>query len=208
MTVEHMPCARTILTKEGVTFRPTAGARQCSSRPRPAIRSLSAPVRHCERCMLIGLECDLLCQHNVADGKAPLRPEAPDGDLHTILVEFVNVHLTTAADAIALPAVAARHIEAPRPLVLASWTDESHCFSRSSAFCSASPPQGGGRSRYRPHAWASPSIRTHRTKTNSEVKSAPDINSILLQNLSVNQPSAEERTKSLRWRKPRGGSRS
>src|SRR5262245_47519113 len=149
--------------------------------------------------MLIGLECDLLCQHNVADGKAPLRPEAPDGDLHTILVEFVNVHLTTAADAIALPAVAARHIEAPRPLVLGK-LDRRQPLSRSSAFCSASPPQGGGRSRYRPHAWASPSIRTHRTKTNSEVKSAPDTSSILLQNLSVNQPSAEERTKSLRRR--------
>src|SRR6516162_10361474 len=82
----------------------------------------------------------------------------------------------------------------------ASWTDESHCFSRSSAFCSASPIQGGGRARYRPHAGASPSIGTHRTKTNSEVKSAPDTSSILLQNLSVNQPSAEERTKSLRRR--------
>src|SRR5262249_32902451 len=43
-------------------------------------------------------------------------------------------------------------------------------------------------------------IRAHRTKTNSEVKSAPDTSSILLQNLSVNQPSAEERTKSLRRR--------
>jgi hypothetical protein len=67
--------------------------------------------------MLIGLERDLLRQHNVADGKAPLRPEAPDGDLHIVLVEFVNVHLTTVADAIVLPAVAAGHIEVPRALV-------------------------------------------------------------------------------------------
>src|SRR5262249_57818167 len=98
-----MPCARTILTKEDVTFRPTAGARQCSSKPRPVIRSLSAPVRHRERCMLIGLDRDLLCQHNVADGKTPLRTEAPDSDRHTVLADFANVHSTTLAHAIALP---------------------------------------------------------------------------------------------------------
>ena len=34
-----------------------------------------------------------------------------------VLVEFVNVHLRTVADAIVLPAVAARHIEVPRALV-------------------------------------------------------------------------------------------
>src|SRR5215472_666639 len=137
-----MPCARTILTKEGVTFRPTAGARQCSSRPRPAIRSLSAPVRHCERCMLIGLECDLLCQHNVADGKAPLRPEAPDGDLHTILVEFVNVHLTTVADAIVLPAVAAGHIEVPRALVLGKLDRRQPLFQQVERFLLGLPAPG------------------------------------------------------------------
>src|SRR5262245_10915391 len=89
--------------------------------PGPQIRgisSLSAPVSDRECCMLIGLERDLLRQHNVADGKTPLRPEAPDCGLHTVLVEFVNIHLTTAADAIALPAVAARHFEVPRSLVL------------------------------------------------------------------------------------------
>src|SRR5262245_22991804 len=56
---------------------------------------------------------DPLCQHNVANGKTPLRTEAPDGDRHIVLVEFVNVHLTTVVDAIVLPAVAARHIERP-----------------------------------------------------------------------------------------------
>src|SRR6516162_11594099 len=95
------------------TSRPHCVGRSCEQ----ASRGLSAPVRHRERCMLIGLERDLLCQHNVADGKAPLRPEAPDGDLHIVLVEFVNVHLTTVADAIVLPAVAAGHIEVPRALV-------------------------------------------------------------------------------------------
>src|SRR5262249_40247014 len=137
-----MPCARTILTKEGVTFRPIAGARQCSSRPRPAIRSLSAPVRHCERCMLIGLERDLLCQHNVADGEAPLRPEAPDGDLRTILVEFVNVHLTTADGAIALPAVAARPIEPPRPLVLGKLDRREPLFQQVERFLLGLPAPG------------------------------------------------------------------
>src|SRR5262249_56244151 len=77
---------------------------------------------------------------------------------------------------------------------------DGQCFSRWSVSCPAPPPRKGGQARCRPHARTSPSIRVHRTKTNSEVKSAPDTSSILLQNLSVNQPSAEERTKSLRRR--------
>ena len=107
-----------------------------------AIRSLSAPVRHRERCMLIGLERDLLCQHNIADGKAPLRPEAPDGDLHIVLAEFVDVHLTTVADAIVLPAVAARHIEVPRALVLGKLDRRQPLFQQVECFLLCLPAPG------------------------------------------------------------------
>jgi len=60
------------------------------------ICSLSTSVRHRERRALISLKRDFLRQHDIADRKAPLRPEAPDGDLRTVLVELVNVHLMTA----------------------------------------------------------------------------------------------------------------
>ena len=49
------------------------------------------------------------------------------------------------------------------------------------------------------HGQAPVSGRTE-LKLTAKSKSAPDTGSILLQNLSVNQPSAEERTKSLRRR--------
>ena len=92
--------------------------------------------------MLIGLDRDLLCQHNVADGKTPLRTEAPDGDRHIVLVEFVNVHLTTVADAIALPAVAARHIEAARPLVLSKLDRRQPLFQQVECFLLCLPAPG------------------------------------------------------------------
>jgi hypothetical protein len=44
------------------------------------LRGLTAPVRYRERRLLLGLERHLLRQHDVAGGKLPLGPEAPDGD--------------------------------------------------------------------------------------------------------------------------------
>src|SRR5215471_6943805 len=95
--------------------------------------------------MLIGLDRDLLCQHNVADGKTPLRTEAPDGDRHIVLVEFVNVHLTTVVDAIMLPAVAARHIEAPHPLVLSKLDRRQPLFQQVERFLLCLPITPGRR---------------------------------------------------------------
>src|SRR5262245_19894828 len=101
--------------------------------------------------MLIGLERDLLCQHNVANGKAPLRPEAPDGDLHIVLVEFVNVHLTTVADAIVLPAVAASHIEVPRALVLSKSDRRQPPFQQVERFLLGLPAPGRRTGEIPPH---------------------------------------------------------
>ena len=92
--------------------------------------------------MLIGLERDLLCQHNVADGKAPPRPETPGGDLHTVLVEFENVHLTTAANPIVLRAVAARHLEVPLPLVLGKLDRRQPLFQQVARFLLGLPAPG------------------------------------------------------------------
>jgi len=44
-----------------------------------------APVRHRERRVLISLKRDLLRQHDVSDRKVSLRPEAPDGNLRTMV---------------------------------------------------------------------------------------------------------------------------
>ena len=73
-------------------------------------------------------------------GRHPSGPK--HHDLHIVLVEFVNVHLTTVADAIVLPAVAAGHIEAPRALVLRKLDRRQPLFQQVERFLLGLPAPG------------------------------------------------------------------
>src|SRR5262249_44409542 len=77
---------------------------------------------------------------------------------------------TTVADAIVLPAVTASHIEVPCALVLSELDRRQPLFQQVERFLLGLPASKRRQARYCPHARASPSIRTHRTKTSAHGK--------------------------------------
>src|SRR5262245_4994164 len=84
----------------------------------PYDRSGGAAVRDGKRGRLVGLERDLLRQHDVADGKMAFGHEAPDRDTRAARIQFVDVHLGLRTDAITLAAGGAGHLETAEALEL------------------------------------------------------------------------------------------
>jgi hypothetical protein len=77
-----------------------------------------AAVRYPEDGSLIGLQRDLLRQHDVVNRKIALRREAQSRNIGATLIEFLDVHLRIAVDAITLPSIRTHNLETPCPLVL------------------------------------------------------------------------------------------
>jgi hypothetical protein len=77
--------------------------------------ALTKAVSHSECGLLVGLKGELLGEHYVPKGKMPYRTEAPSGDVGAVLTELFDIHVPAAANAIALPGVAAPHLKISMP---------------------------------------------------------------------------------------------
>src|SRR5271165_3381485 len=72
----------------------------------PSGRLAPATVGHGECGLLVGLQSELLGQHDIPKGKVPDRTEAPDGNLGLARTDLVDIHIPAAVNTIALGRVA------------------------------------------------------------------------------------------------------
>jgi hypothetical protein len=80
-------------------------------RSTPPGRLTPATVGHSECGLLVGLQSELLGQHDIPKGKVAYRTEAPDGNLGLARTDLVDIHIPAAANTIALARVGAPHFE-------------------------------------------------------------------------------------------------
>jgi hypothetical protein len=77
----------------------------------PSGRLAPATVGHGECGLLVGLQSELLGQHDIPKRKVPYRTEAPDGNLGLARTDLVDIHIPAAVNTIALGRVGAPHFK-------------------------------------------------------------------------------------------------
>ena len=90
-------------------FRPKKKAE--SAAITPSGRLAPATVGHGECGLLVGLQSELLGQHDIPKRKVPYRTEAPDGNLGLARTDLVDIHIPAAVNTIALGRVGAPHFK-------------------------------------------------------------------------------------------------